>query len=521
MRPIFPQLILLPMLLASDVATLQGAPGPLRFKITLDSSVANGKIQSGRMLVLMSDRPEKQSRLAAGFSPTGNWLAAVEVAALKPGASLVFNPDLQAFPAPLSQAPKGKLQFMAVLDPDHSYARNRMDEGDMYSEVVQLELDPSNTEPVELVLSKTQAARPKLEESANIKLVQLESKLLSDFWGRPIFMRAGIVLPPGYETAANAKKLYPAVYNIHGFGGNHTAAWRNGPQIVKEIEEKKRSEMVHVFLDASFPTGHHVFADSVNNGPWGKALTEEFIPHLQNSFRLVNKPYARFVTGHSSGGWTSFWLQVAYPDFFGGTWSTAPDSVDFRSFTGVDATAGSTDNAYRKADGSVKNLVRSKGKNLASLEEFVKQEEVQGPVGGQMASFDWVFSPRGTDGRPMKLFNRETGEQDPFVQKYWERYDIRLLLEKNWASLGPKLLGKLHLFCGSEDTFHLEEAFILSCDFLKSKGREDACLLVPGRDHSDLYRPHDTFYPTGLALRIDKEMSAAFEKATGKKGKKK
>ena len=494
--------------LLSAAATF-AAPGPLRFKITLAPEAAS-TIQSGRIIVLMSDRPEKQQRLAAGFSPTGNWLAAMEVDALRAGQSVLFNPDLQAYPVPLSQAPKGKLQFMAVLDPDHSYARNRQDEGDVYSEVVQLEIDPASTEPIELILDKKQGAGRKLEDTANIKLVEYESKLLSDFWGRPIFIHAGVVLPPGYDAS---KQPYPAVYNIHGFGGTHAAAWRSGPAIVKQMEEKKRAEMVHVFLDASFPTGHHVFADSVNNGPWGKALSEEFIPHLEKRFRLVAKPYGRFVTGHSSGGWTAMWLQVAYPDFFGGTWPTAPDSVDFRSFTGVNATAGSSDNAYKRADGSSKNLVRMNGKELASIEQFVKQEEVQGPVGGQMASFDWVFSPRGTDGRPMKLFNRETGEQDPFVQKYWERYDIRLVMERNWDVLGKKLVGKLHMFCGAEDTFHLEEAFILSCDYLKSKGREDACTVVPGRDHSNLYGPHEKYYPDGLALRIDREMWASYTAA--------
>jgi hypothetical protein len=112
----------------------------------------------------------------------------------------------------------------------------------------------------------------------------------------------------------------------------------------------------------------------------------------------------------------------------------------------------------------------------------------------------------------MKEFNRVTGEQDPFVQEAWQKYDIRKIVERNWPTLGPKLLGKLHLVVGSEDTFHLEEAAIMLCDFLKTKGREDVCEVVPGRDHMNLYQKYKT-YPDGLAVRIDREMRASFERA--------
>jgi hypothetical protein len=266
-----------------------------------------------------------------------------------------------------------------------------------------------------------------------------------------------------------------------------------------------------VFLDASFPTGHHVFADSLNNGPWGKALTEEFIPYLEKTFRLIPKTSARFLTGHSSGGWSTLWLEVNYPNVFGGTWSTSPDPVDLHSFTGIDVTPGSKQNAYLNKAGGPLNLVRMNGKDIASFEQFARAEQVQGEYGGQIASFEWVWSPKGADGRPMKLFNRETGEQDPFVQKAWEKYDIRKIMESNWPALGPRLLGKLHLVVGSEDTFHLEEATIMLCGFLKSKGREDVCEVVPGRDHMNLYQPYKT-YPEGLSMRIDHEIQAAFEK---------
>jgi pimeloyl-ACP methyl ester carboxylesterase len=323
-------------------------------------------------------------------------------------------------------------------------------------------------------------------------------------------MQAGVVLPPGFSK--NPHKTYPAVYHVHGFGGDHTSAWRQGERLIKAMADGKQMEMVHVFLNGHFPTGHHEFADSINNGPWGQALTQEFIPHLEKKYRLIPKSYARFLTGHSSGGWSTLWLQITYPDFFGGTWSTSPDPVDLHSFTGIDVTPGSTDNAYTTRDGKARNLIRMNGKELSSIEEFSRLEEVTGDYGGQLASFEWVWSPKGEDGRPMKMFNRGTGEVDPAVQNAWQKYDIRLILDKNWPRLAPKLKGKINVICGTDDTFHLEEAVKMLCDFFKQKGSDAVCELVPGRDHMNLYQAGPA-YPDGLAERIQKEMEHKFTAA--------
>lgn len=498
-------------ILSLGAASLHAHAGSrIQFRIILDPALSSAPV-SGRMLVFLSNRPQKQQQLSTSFGPSATWVAAVEVENLEPGGSLLFDPDLKSFPAPFSTAPKGPLQFQALLDTDHSYSYTGRNEGDLQSEVLMFDdIDPEDCDPVEIRLTDRRPPA-RFEPPANVKIIEFESPMLSKFWGRPILMKASVLLPPSYET--DTKRSYATVYDIHGFGGNHIFSVRRAlTQLETAMKEGKRPEMVRVYLDASFPTGHHVFADSVNNGPWGAALTREFIPHLEKQFRMVAKPQARFLTGHSSGGWSTLWLQVAYPDFFGGTWSTAPDSVDFRSFTGIDVTPGTTDNAYTDSNGNLKNLVRVNGREVSTLREFVRQEEVTGPVGGQMASFDWVFSPRGPDGRPMRAFNRATGEIDQTVAKAWEAYDIRLVLERNWKTLGPKLVGKLHIVCGSEDTFHLEEAAYMLCDLLTSKGREDACEIVAGRDHGNLYRSHTT-YPDGLAVRIEKEMMAAFEKA--------
>jgi S-formylglutathione hydrolase FrmB len=245
--------------------------------------------------------------------------------------------------------------------------------------------------------------------------------------------------------------------------------------------------MIWVFLDESSATGTHEFADSVNNGPWGRALTTELIPSLEARYRMDGKASGRFLNGHSSGGWATLWLQVTYPRVFGGTWSTAPDSSDFHDFTGPDLYAANA-NVYRRPDGSAWPLVRLDGKVVSTFEQYARQEAVKGDVGGQFGSFDWVFSPRGADGRPMPMFDRATGKVDPTVVAYWrEHYDIAHVLQRDWATLKPDLDGKVHVIVGDADTFYLDGAARRLKAVLEGLGAKADVRFLPGKTHFDLY----------------------------------
>lgn len=269
--------------------------------------------------------------------------------------------------------------------------------------------------------------------------------------------------------------------------------------------------MLYVFLDASFRTGHHVFADSANNGPWGAALTEEFVPALEAEYATIGRPHGRFLTGHSSGGWSTLWLQVAYPDFFGGTWPTAPDPVDFRNFTGIDLYAW--DSAYRDPNGDVIQLWRAGDGWRYSFEDFARKEAAEKGIGGQLYSFDAVFSQRRTDGTPAEVFDRETGKIDHAVVETWKPYDISLRLRENWGELGPKLAGKLNVIVGTKDTFRLDESCRLLDAELERLGSPDRILFVEGRTHGDLAAPHPEHYPEGMYRRIFTEMRASYDAA--------
>jgi len=178
----------------------------------------------------------------------------------------------------------------------------------------------------------------------------------------------------------------------------------------------------------------------------------EWLPEFERRFRSVAAPHGRFVTGHSSGGWSSLWVQVSHPDVFGGVWSTAPDPIDFRDFSRIDVYRRG-ENAYRDPAGHRRPIAR-KGESEVRLwlDDFDHMETVLGP-GGQMQSFEAVFSPRGDHGAPRPLWSRTTGEIDPVTARAWEAYDINLVLERNWPTLGPKLRGKLHIHMGEIDTF--------------------------------------------------------------------
>jgi enterochelin esterase-like enzyme len=58
----------------------------------------------------------------------------------------------------------------------------------------------------------------------------------------------------------------------------------------------------------------------------------ELIPYLETHFRIIRKPYARVLSGGSTGGWESLALELYHPDFFGGTWTLYPDPISFEHY---------------------------------------------------------------------------------------------------------------------------------------------------------------------------------------------
>jgi hypothetical protein len=170
--------------------------------------------------------------------------------------------------------------------------------------------------------------------------------------------------------------------------------------------------------------------------------------------------------------------------------------VDFRDFQRIDLYKPGS-NMYRDEAGNRRPLARQGDKVLLYYDDFVARETVVGP-GGQIHSFEACFSPRGPDGTPLLVFDRSTGAVNTEVARTWEKYDIRLVLERHWDTLGPKLAGKLHIFAGEVDTFYLEGAVKLLKPALEKLNSDAQVIIVPGMAHQGYSEGNDEMYRTIL-----------------------
>ncbi|MEK9138060.1 MAG: alpha/beta hydrolase-fold protein, partial [Bacteroidota bacterium] len=204
--------------------------------------------------------------------------------------------------------------------------------------------------------------------------------------------------------------------------------------------------------------------NSANLGPYGDAIMYELIPFIEKRFRCIGQGWARFTYGGSTGGWEALAAQIFYPDEFNGCFAACPDPVDFRAYTIVNIYEH--DNAYY-LDSKWKRTPRPGKRNYlgevsATLEELNHFELVLGTHGRSGQQWDiWqaVFSPVGGRGYPKPIWDKWTGKIDKTVAAYWrENYDMSYILSRDWTKLGPKLEGKIYIYCGDRDNFYLNNA---------------------------------------------------------------
>lgn len=490
---------LLSLILLLTLAPLALAEGPLAFRITLDAA-ANSQPVSGRLIVMLlregANVQPGQEPLDGPFWTDPQPLLGTNVTSLAPGASIEL-PDAGtiSFPQDLSTLPPGKYTAQARLDVQRRSSSWRDHDGNLFGPAVAFTLPASG--PVALTLNQRTSA-PEAKAVAGAEFFEVRSELLSTFYGKDTFVRAGVMFPVNHDPS----KAYPVIYEVPGFGGDHIsgindriARRRMLDRIPPQSPARKLAESAFwIVLDPEGPNGHTLFADSANNGPRGRALVEELIPALEKKFNLQPRAQSRILRGHSSGGWSVLWLLTTYPEVFGAAFSTGPDPVDFRRFQVVDIYSSAnmfTDDAGKDRPSYVKA-----GKTLMTIRQENAGENVIGPdttSAQQWASWQAVFGPRTSRGTPAALFDPVTGAINRAVAEQYKAFDIAARFRADPARFGPILRDRARIVVGDQDEFALHQAVeLLATDLAAWTNANPApagtptlggITILPGKDH--------------------------------------
>jgi hypothetical protein len=474
----------------------------------------------GRLLLLLSTDPKEEPRFQINDSPNSQIVFGLDVEGWKPGEARILdaaNGGVFGYPLrSLRDLKPGEYSVQILLDRYETFQRadgrrlklptdrgegrqwNRAP-GNLYSKLQKLRIEPITSGRMALVLTEE---IPPISPPADTKYTRhfrIQSERLSKFWGRPIYLGAHVLLPEGFD--AHPEAHYPLMV-FHGHFPADISGFRTEPPDpnlkpdyserfrihgYNRIQQEEAYGFYHTWTSASFPRflvvelqhANQFYDDSyavnsANLGPYGDAINYELIPEIEKRFRGIGAGWARFLYGGSTGGWEALATKVFYPDLYNATFVACPDPIDFRAYTVVniyeDKNAYFIEGTHKRVP--LPGLRDYRDVPTGTLQELNYYELALGTKsrsGQQWDIWEAVFSPVGEDGYPKRIFDKVTGEIDHQVAEYWrEHYDLRHIMQRDWATLGPKLRGKIHLYCGTLDNFYLNNAVKLTEEFLNS-----------------------------------------------------
>ena len=448
-----------------------------RFRVSFPAAAHEGPV-TGRVFVMISRTDENEPRLQIGRE--GSPFFGRDVLALEAGeAGIIDETDLGTPPETLLELPAGEYFVQGMVNVYTEFRRAdghvlwmhddqwegqafQRSPGNLYSDVKRVRLDPEAGFDVELSAEHVIPPIEIPEDTEWVRRFRFQSPKLSQFWGRPIYLGATVLLPRDYDESTLS---YPVLYNQGHFSSGSPLRFREGGDLYQEwIKDEFPRVMVVTFQHPTPYFDDSYAVNSVNVGPYGDAILEELIPEVEKRFRVIREPWARWLDGGSTGGWESLALQLFHPDFFGGVWSYCPDPVTFTNVEGINIYED--ENAFykvrgwrevptvnsRDSDGTMR--MTSQQRNYYELAKGTK-----GRSGEQLDIWSAVYGPVGEDGYFKPLFDKRTGEIDRTVAEYWrENYDLLEYMKRNWSWLGPKIQDKIHIYIGDMDTYRLEQA---------------------------------------------------------------
>lgn len=434
---------------------------------------------SGKVILYLSKDGENPKDLSYGL-PLLHCFS-IQVNNVEPNTTVLFDDSATSFPVKLSNLERGTYNAQVVWDRNTGGRSIGSSPDNMYNAPIKINFTKNFNETFFINCTNKIASPNPFEETEFVKELKAPSTLLSIFYKKQTTINAAIILPKEYFEEPNRK--FPVLYLISGFGGDyHSYSGKNNAS--KGIDS---TPCIMVYLDGNCPTGHSTYANSANNGPWGDALVNEFIPFVEKIFRCDG---ARLLKGHSSGGWAVAWLQVNYPRAFAGCWSSAPDPVDFRNFELVNLYEHK--NMYYTNEGKLRIDASIGGRNIpwSYLRDSYQMENVL-YRGEQYASWNAVFGKKTKNGTPESVCDVYTGIINKEVISHWKNYDISLLIRNHWNELKTDLKGKIRFSVGTADNYYLDRSVVLLENEMNILHANFEFAYYPGDHYTVLHEVYD------------------------------
>jgi hypothetical protein len=412
--------------------------------------------------------------------PEGAPLFSTFVKELKPGSSVTLTRENRGHPvASLADIPAGDYWVQPFVNVYTRFPRAdghtvwmHMDQwegqdwkrspGNLYGDPIRMRIDPASPDAIRLVANKVIPPVTVPPDTAMVKRIKIQSQVLTKWWGQPIFLGATVLLPKDYDAHPDVR--YPVNY-IHGhFSLRAPGGFGQGGEFDKLWLAEDTPRFIYVTLQHPSPYYDDSYAvNSENNGPYGEAIMQELLPAVETQFRVLRQPWARMLSGGSTGGWIALAHQVFYPTFYGGAFASCPDSVDFNYHQIVNIYKDT--NAYflehdwmtvdrptrRRPDGNIVSMMKDENRYELTVGDKSRS-------GGQWDIWEATYSPVGKDGYPMRIWDKHTGAIDRAVAEKWKKYDLLDVLKTNWATLGPNVAHKLNAYMGDADSYYLDNA---------------------------------------------------------------
>ncbi|UFH51845.1 hypothetical protein [Spirosoma sp. KNUC1025] len=504
------------------------------FSVTFPASL-NQQSLDGRVLLILAKTANPEPRQQVSDAVETAQLFGIDVNGLKPGQAATIDASVFGYPKrSLKDLKPGDYYVQAVLHKYETFKRSdghtvklpmdrgegqnwRTAPGNLFSKPRKITIKSVAKQSISVVLDQVNPAIPEPKDTRFVKHIKIQSKRLTEFWGRPMYLGANILIPAGFDEHPDAR--YPLCifhghfpadfdgfsetpppanmdttdyverFHIHGY---KKIVAQEAYDFYKKWTSKDFPRMLIVEIQHANPYYDDSYAvNSENLGPYGDAIMYELLPEIEKRFRGIGKGWARFTYGGSTGGWEALAAQVFYPDEFNGCFAACPDPIAFDAYTVFnlykDKNAYYTEGPFRRTPRpSQRNYL---GQVKVTMEETNHRELTLGThsrSGDQFDIWEAVYSPVGADGYPKRIWNKLTGEIDSTVATYWrEHYDLLHILRRDWKTLGPKVAGKIHIYCGDMDNYYLNNAVYLMEDFLKSVQNPSASSEVAYGDRAE------------------------------------